>query len=247
MLPKLRMVLVEPAGALNVGSVARAMKNFGFTQLVLVKPRCDPFGSEARQMAVHAAELLAQAQLVASLPEALSGCQRVVGTTGRHGPLPSAAQIPARGLSWLLESTISATALVFGPEDRGLSTDELAYCQRFVTIPTDDAYASLNLAQAVAICCYELRQLAVAEVGFAPSDPGPPEAEITELEDYFAQLQTILLQIGYLYPHTARSRMAKFRALLNRAHPTAAEVAMLRGTLRQLNWALAHPPHRGDP
>ncbi|MBD2104205.1 RNA methyltransferase [Leptolyngbya sp. FACHB-261] len=253
----LQVVLVEPAGPLNVGSVARVMKNLGFSSLVLVNPRCDPQGPEARQMAVHAADLLDQIQVVTSLPAALSASQRVIGTTGRSDPLPVPPQSPELGLGWLVELDAGKTSLVFGPEDRGLSRDELAYCQRFVTIPTSSAYTSLNLAQAVAICCYELQRLSQNSVqisaaveqlpGQLPQHvPEQQQAEIAALEDYFAELQTTLLKIGYLYPHTVRSRMAKFRALLNRAHPTATEVTMLRGILRQLDWALSHPTELGD-
>ena len=150
----IRIVLVEPAGPLNVGSVARVMKNMGLRQLILVNPQCDYLGEEARLMAVRAADILETATVVESLPAALVGCVRAIATTGddcRSHPMPLEA--PADALPWLLEAP---SALIFGREDCGLTNAELNRAQRLIRIPSSDAYTSLNLAQAVAICCYEL-------------------------------------------------------------------------------------------
>lgn len=246
----IRIVLVEPAGPLNVGSVARVMKNFGLQQLVLVNPQCDPFGPEARQMAVHGGDCLAAAQQVMTIPEALAGCQRAIATTARDRTPSITAELPRSALPWLLEGT---TALIFGPEDRGLSNEELNYAQRLITIPTSAAYSSLNLAQAVAVCCYELYQLVLMtatessstatastfpnSTGFAaPSGASDELAPLDTLEAFYQQLEAVLLQIGYLYPHTADSRMAKFRRLFHRSQLSPTEVAMLRGILSQIVW-----------
>lgn len=241
-LSQVRIILVEPAGALNVGSVARVMKNMGFQHLVLVNPQCDPLGDEARLMAVRAAEILETAQQVQTLPEALTGCQRAIATTGvDRTALNVTLESPRTALPWLLvdsdESEPITSALIFGREDRGLSKEELNYAHRFVRIPTSSEYTSLNLAQAVAICCYEL--------AIGKQDPGEPMwvempdlAPFDALEGYYQQLEAVLLQIGYLYPHTAASRMEKFRRLFGRAQLSQPEVAMLRGILRQMEWAL---------
>src|SRR6476469_9262844 len=150
----IRIVLVEPAGPLNVGSVARVMKNMGLHQLVLVNPQCDYLGEEARLMAVRAADILETAKVVESLPAALVGCVRAIATTGDDSrSLPTQLEEPADALPWLLEAP---SALIFGREDCGLTNAELNRAQRLIRIPTSDAYTSLNLAQAVAICCYEL-------------------------------------------------------------------------------------------
>ncbi|MBW4467852.1 MAG: RNA methyltransferase [Pegethrix bostrychoides GSE-TBD4-15B] len=240
----IRVVLVEPAGALNVGSVARVLKNMGLKQLVLVNPQCDPLSAEARQMAVHAGDLLEAAQLVQSLPEALAGCQIAVATTGLdHTALEVKLESPRTVLPWLVKSQIQSqiqAALIFGREDRGLTKHELSYAQRWIRIPTSPDYGSLNLAQAVAICCYELSQIWLqAEQADLEPDPLPnPRADLASLEGYYQQLEHLLLKIGYLYPHTAASRMEKFRLLLGRAQPSEAEVALCRGILRQTNWAL---------
>ncbi len=94
MLKNLKIVLVEPAGALNVGSVARIMKNMGLEQLVLVNPHCHPLGEEARRMAVHGVDVLEKAQIMQSLPEALQGCQRAIATTARSRTLPTQLESP---------------------------------------------------------------------------------------------------------------------------------------------------------
>ena len=147
----IRIVLVEPAGGLNVGSVARIMANMGFQRLVLVNPHCDPLGPEARQMAVHAAAILEQATVVESLPAALVGCRRAIATTTRSRTQGPPLERPEVALPWLVVPDADTTALIFGPEDRGLSNEELNQAQRWVGIPSDAAYASLNLAQAVMV------------------------------------------------------------------------------------------------
>jgi tRNA/rRNA methyltransferase len=253
-LAKIRIVLVEPAGALNVGAIARVMKNMGLSHLVLVNPKCDPVGEEARLMAVHAADVLEAATVVATLPDALQGCQRAIATTARPR-VATVLEPPKIALPWLLESASQTNgAIVFGPEERGLSNEELNYAQRFVAIPSNPAYASLNLAQAVAICCYELYQwereqaAGTLNPGAQPLErpltacsplPSPlsPPASLDVLEGYYQHLEAVLLAIGYLHPHTAASRMQKFRRLLNRALPSSEDVTMLRGILSQVAWA----------
>jgi tRNA/rRNA methyltransferase len=237
LLKTIKIILVEPAGPLNVGSVARVMKNMGLEQLVLVNPHCDRLGEEARKMAVHAADILENAQEVASLPEALVGCQRIIATTARSRSLPTALETPRHGLPWLLSENLT-TALIFGPEDRGLSNEELQYAQRYVGIPSNPAYPSLNLAQAVAVCSYELYQLVLEQPALAELDL--PLATQDQLEAYYQHLERLLLAIGYLYPHTAPSRLKKLRRLYNRANLTPEEVAMLRGILSQIDWHRQH-------
>ncbi|QIR38328.1 RNA methyltransferase [Tolypothrix sp. PCC 7910] len=237
-----RIVLVEPAGPMNVGSIARVMKNFGLHQLVIVNPQCDRLSKEAMKMAVHAKEILQSAVVVATLPEALQGCVRVIATAGRVSSWETALENPRTALPWLLEEPEKPVALIFGREDRGLSNEELNYAQRFVTIPSNKNYQSLNLAMAVAVCCYELAQ-STEQLETQP----PVATELAPweiLEAYYQQLESLLLKIGYLYPHTAASRMEKFRQLYNRTHLQTTEVAMLRGILRQVEWALTNASDR---
>ncbi|MEH2069006.1 MAG: RNA methyltransferase [Nostoc sp.] len=232
----LRIVLVEPAGPINLGAIARVMKNFGLDNLVLVNPQCDPLSAEALMMAVHAKEILESAVVVATLPEALHGCVRAIATTGRIRSWEIPLENPRTALPWLLEEPEKPAALIFGREDRGLSNEELNYAQRFVCIPTSQNYLSLNLATAVAICCYELSQS--AQPRETQTLVQSELASLDVVEAYYQQLESLLLKIGYLYPHTAASRMEKFRQLYNRAGLQTGEVAMLRGILRQVEWML---------
>jgi tRNA/rRNA methyltransferase len=177
LLQQLRLILVEPAGPLNVGAVARVMKNMGLYQLVLVNPRCHPQDPLARQMAVHGADILDRARVVGSLAEALAGCQRVAATTGRQQPQAQTLETPEAVMAWLLPAHPQdplRAALIFGPEDRGLSNQELVLAQRWVRIPASDTYPSLNLAQAVGVCSYVLHRLAIADVSPAPRTTSPP-------------------------------------------------------------------------
>ena len=230
-----KIILVEPAGALNVGSVARVMKNMGLHQLILVNPQCDPKSLQARKMAMHGIDVLQQAQLVENLPMALQGCQRAMATTARSRGLSNQFYTPREGLSWLLGENI-ISGLIFGREDRGLSNEELNYAQKFISIPANPEYTSLNLAQAVAVCSYELN-LACQDKKISNNNNELETATLDILEGYYQQLEDLLLKIGYLYPHTAKARMEKFRRIYNRANLTEEEVAMLRGILRQMNWA----------
>jgi tRNA/rRNA methyltransferase len=239
LLSEVRIILVEPAGALNIGSVARVMKNMGLTQLFLVNPQCDPQGKEARQMAVHGRDILDNAHVTNTLPEALQGCHRAIATTARSRTRPIPLESPRVALPWLLGENRSS-ALIFGREDSGLTNVELNYAQRFVGIPANPDYSSLNLAQAVAVCAYELYQSSqeLLDNIHCISRETLDIVSLDVLEGYYQHLETVLLTIGYLYPHTVTARMAKFRQLFNRANLSQEEVAMLRGILRQTEWAI---------
>ncbi len=248
LLSNIRIVLVEPAGELNVGSIARIMKNMGLTKLVLVNPQCDRHSEDARRMAVHAVDILENATIVDSLPLALTGCQRAIATTVRSRSVPIKLEPAPKALPWLLTPNVQS-ALLFGAEERGLSNDELKYAQRFIAIQSNPDYPSLNLAQAVAICSYELYQTwlklshspeeaAFADQSQAIAESTSSHAPIDVLEGYYQHFESVLLEIGYLQPHTAPVKMEKFRRLYNKANLQSEEVAMLRGILRQVRWAI---------
>lgn len=268
LLAQIKIVLVEPAGALNLGSVARIMKNMGLSSLVLVNPQCDRYSDDAQKMAVHAADILENAAIVDNLPSALAGCQLAIATTARARSLPTQFESPRQGIKWLLNSNITS-ALIFGPEERGLSNNELKYAQKFIYINSNPIYPSLNLAQAVAVCAYEIYQATISldrvdnfetcatvqkkessdadeiqlrEASSCRTHDFEPtlvnNAPLEVLEAYYQHLETVLLEIGYLYPHTATARMNKFRQIYNRANLKREEVAMLRGILRQIQWSI---------
>ncbi|MDG2990180.1 RNA methyltransferase [Candidatus Synechococcus calcipolaris G9] len=233
-LSAVRIVLVEPLGPINVGGVARVMKNMGLSHLVLVDPRCDPQGEEARRWAVHGQDILGQGQVVATLPQALEGCERILATVGRGVADVALPQYsPRQGLPQLI--TGRATALIFGREDRGLTNQELGYAHGLVAIPAHEDYPSLNLAQAVGVCCYELRQCLGQSTSTVEASTG---VTFEALEGFYDHLENLLLAVGFLYPHTAPSRMAKVRSLLARAEMSPAELALLRGMVHQIEWAL---------
>ena len=244
LLTNIRIVLVEPAGALNIGSIARIMKNMGLSQLVMVNPKCDRDSDEARQMAVHAKDVLDNANIVSDLPTALAGCQLAIATTVRSRSVPIKLEPASVVLPELLTLNNTQSALIFGAEERGLSNDELKYAQKFVCIPSNPDYPSLNLASAVAVCVYELYQSYLkissdsGSITTSESIELSNNADLKVLEGYYQDLEAVLLEIGYLYPHTASVKMEKFRRLYNRSHLQPEEVAMLRGILRQIRWAI---------
>lgn len=247
------VVLVEPAGPLNVGAVARLCANFGVAELRLVAPRCDPGGDDARRMAVHGVAMLEQARQFTTLAAALADCRRVVACSGRRSGEPLPLEPPAQALAWLLQPGLATAeasnpvaaplALVFGREDRGLSNGELLQAGHLLAIDTAGSYGSLNLAQAAAIVLHQWHVLSqmTGAAGRAPAATTPqPQLDPCErasLEAMLADAEALLLAVGFLYPHTAAARMAKLRALLQRAQVSSSEVALLRGMVRQLRWA----------
>lgn len=242
-------MLVEPAGPRNVGSVARLCANFGIDDLRLVAPRCDPLSAEARQMAVHAGAHLEGAAIYPNLASALADCRRVVAATGRLEAPPLPLRSPDAAVRWLLAPeprplVADGAALVFGREDRGLSNDELLQAGCLLQIPAAPTYPSLNLSHAVAVVLHHLWSWRQAEVP-APStwpdgpEPGPQTALAPRgaVEAALTDAEALLLEVGFLLPHTAHARMAKVRALLQRAQLTDNDLALLRGMVCQLRWA----------
>ncbi len=248
--PQLAVVLVEPAGPLNVGSIARLCANFEVAELRLVAPRCDHLGEEARRMAVHGAWVLEQAPVFASLSEALADCRRVVATSGRRAgePLPLLAPEPA--LAWLAQGA-GPRALVFGREDRGLSNDELLQAGRLLTLGSGDAYASLNLSHAAALVLHSWQGVRGDAPAAIPSTKGgsdlPEPSERRALEAMLSDAEALLLDVGFLHPHTAHARMAKLRGLVQRAQISTEEVALVRGMVRQLRWASERGASQHEP
>lgn len=243
---KLSVVLVEPAGPLNLGSVARLCANFGVDDLRLVAPRCNPSDPDAQRMAVHGGLVLRRARRFPTLIEALKDCQRVVASCGRieHGEIP--LQAPEQVMPWVRQGLESASqvALVFGREDRGLSNEELLLSQRVVRLHSAAAYPSLNLSHAVAVMLHELER-----IRRQPSDQllqpvhAKELAAPTQLMACLDDAEELLLEAGFLMKHTARARMAKVKGLLQRALVRPEELAMLRGMVRQLRWAIrCHRP-----
>lgn len=235
-----RVVLVSPKHAGNVGSSARAMKNFGLADLWLVAPRCR-IDREAHALAAHAGDVLDAATVVATLGEALADRTVVVGTSARvRASEVHRADVPERVLGELVGQR---GALVFGPEDTGLDNAALDRCRWIVSLPTAP-YASLNLAQAVVVMGYlwHRQSLALDAHGAQAATPAPAPRD--QVEGMMDQLAAVALRSGYTDPARLPSAMRHLRALFDRAAPSADEIARLRGLWRHLAWALEQPPER---
>jgi len=164
-LQNITIVLVRPQFAGNIGSVCRAMKNMGLDKLILVAPEQDPLSPEGKMMATSAKDLLQKAKVFPSLEEALLGFRWIAGTSARkgrnRGPFISPREICPEIISHARSIPV---AILFGPEDRGLTNKELAPCQALISMPTHPNLSSLNLAQAVLLLSYELYLTTLAEM-----------------------------------------------------------------------------------
>ncbi len=236
------VILVEPAGALNLGSVARLCANFEVNELRLVEPKCNPSDKDAKQMAVKGSHLLEKAQLFPSLLDAIADCEKVIATCGRieHGAIPLHSSKEA--LTWLLKTSEEGPiGLVFGREDRGLSNNELQLAQKVISIETAENYPSLNLSHAVGIVLHELHRFKqekkmISEI--SNKSQTLPAANPVQLNDFLNDAQDLLLEVGFLLEHTSKARMSKIRAMLQRAEIRTEEVSLLRGIVRQIRWAI---------
>jgi tRNA/rRNA methyltransferase len=235
-----RVVLVRPEVAANIGATARVMRNLGLTDLVLVAPVADPGERQARRLSTHGEEVLDRCRTVPDLDAAVADCVLVAGTSARTGGLLRRQSVgpPEEVMPHLVEALAGGpVALVFGPEPHGLSNVEVVRCPFLIHIPTDPTYPALNLAQAVAICLYELRRAWLRTKG-AP--PAQERATVAEQERMFAQLRSALEQIHFLYDARADGLMQAVRHLIARAGPTPMEVRLLQGLARQVRWFAEH-------
>jgi tRNA/rRNA methyltransferase len=224
-------VLVRPKSPGNVGAAARALKNMGFADLRLVAPdKRDP--DRAIAMAAHADDLLAASRTYEDLPAALADRTIVVGTTARGGPYRASARPLQEAASELIAlSDANRIAIIFGPEDFGLTNDDLKLCQRLITIPTAPEYASLNLAQAVMVVAYELRRATRV-----PSSKAEEFAPAGEVDAMINRLADALIAIGFLPETNPDHIMFTIRELFGRSGPRDREVEIFNGIARQIRW-----------
>jgi tRNA/rRNA methyltransferase len=237
-----RVVLVRPRIAANIGSVARVLRNLGASRLLLVAPPADPQDSRARLLASHAEDVLDNAGVVEELGEAIADCVLVAGTSARTGGLFRRQTVgaPEEILPHLVaEVGTKPVALVFGPERSGLSDAEVSRCHYLIQIPTASAWPALNLAQAVAICLYEMRRLWLASIRKPTTEPICDLAPHAAQEHMFAKLREALEAIHFLYGDKADALMHGLRHLLGKARLTGMEVKLLLGLARQVQWMAA--------
>jgi tRNA/rRNA methyltransferase len=234
------VVLVRPYGGVNVGAVCRAIANTAAGELWIVEPTFDP--ELARRAAAHAGDVLDARRETASLEEALAGCSLVVGTTARGGAYRSRTRDirdVAADLVSAERSGAGTPALVFGPEDTGLTNHDIACCHALASIPTDAVYPSLNLAQAAVIALYEtFRARALADVVASTPVTAPVDAraDAAEVESMYGALQEALLGIGFLSEDNPEHIMMTLRGLFGRAGLDERELRVLRGVARQILW-----------
>ncbi len=232
------LVLVGSQSSGNIGAVARVMMNMGFSELRLVNPDVHHLNRECLDRAMAAAAIVQHAKVFLTLKEALTDCHQVIGTSGktRQGRVPW--KTPRELAQDSMLSMQKKTALVFGPEDRGLSNDDLLLCDQVINIPTSEKLPSLNLSHAVLIVLYEI---------FLARGDGPPAADggvypyaptvlatHEKKESFFDHLQESLQQIGFLEKTNPDKTMRTLRTLFARASLDDYEVGVLRGICRQI-------------
>jgi len=227
-----RIILVGTTHPGNIGAVARAMKNMGLRDLVLVGPRFFPH-EDATARASGAEDILGSARVAVSLDDALADCVYVAGASARPRTIEWPGMEPRECAEKLTaEQAGGVVAVVFGPENSGLTNEDLDRCNTLLTIPTDPEFSSLNIAMAVQVITYELR-LAGLEAA-QPEEPEIPPATREEMEHFYRHLESVLTHSGFLDPENPRTLMRRLRRLFIKAAPDKNEVNILRGILTAL-------------
>jgi len=239
------VILCRPQLGENIGAAARAMKNFGLWDLRLVAPRDGWPNEKAAAMAVTAKDILDSARVFGDLHEALADLNLVYAITARDRGITKEILTPPEAASRLRAAgPDDKTGLLFGNERAGLENEDVSLCDAVITIPTAE-FASLNLGQAVLLCCYEWFKLEddtpPARIEHGPLHRKPTREELFQLFDH---LEGELTRTGFLYPPDKREHMQRtIRATLHRAQLTYQEVQTLRGMIV----ALAKGKHRAPP
>jgi tRNA/rRNA methyltransferase len=241
---QLRWVLVETSHPGNVGSAARALKTMGFADLRLVNPKATRIAQEPEALALAsgATDLLESSRELSSLGEAVRDCTLVLGLTSRDrefGP-PSIAWVDAKPMIERAAAQRQKVALLFGPERTGLDNQHLSLCTHRVWLDANPAYPSLNLAQAIMVCAFSLREAFNAAPGSQPASLVPQREDMAELADPVAieamlnHWQTGLEAIGYLDPANPKKLMPRLQALFARSRLHKEEIDLLRGIAKQM-------------
>jgi tRNA/rRNA methyltransferase len=239
------VILCRPQLGENIGSAARAMKNFGLTDLRLVAPRDGWPNEKANAMAVNAVDIVESAKLFDTLHDALADLNLVYATTARDRGITKEILTPQEAARRLrCAGPDDRTGLLFGNERAGLENDDISLADAVITVPTAE-FASLNLGQAVLLCCYEWFKVEddtpAARIEHGPLHRKPTREEMFQLFDH---LEGELTRTGFLYPPNKREHMQRaIRATIHRAQLTYQEVQTLRGMIV----ALAKGKHRRTP
>ena len=230
------IVLVRPQLGENIGKAARAMLNFGLTEMRLVTPRDGWPNPSAGPAASGADVVLEKAQVFESLAEAVADCSHVYATTVRKRGVTKPVVTPeeaAREIHTATQTTASRSAYVFGPERSGLETEDVALARAILTVPINPEFASLNLAQAVILCAYEWSKH--ADLAQPTAEDLLPPAPQQELEGLIGHFERMLEEKNYFWPETrAEANRLTLRNLLTKPGWNHLEVRTLRGVLSTL-------------
>ncbi len=234
-----RLVLLSPLYGGNVGSVCRAMANMGLSDLVIAAPR-ELDMDEAARMSCSAKPILQSIRYVDSIAEAVADCGVVVGTTARLGLYRQHAQTPRELAPRIVNALDSGkVAIIFGPEDNGLQNEDLECCTDLLRIPTTDSYSSLNISQAVLLCCYELY---VCKGAYTHIGEKSEEALGASRKRLFEMWEKMLLDIGFMDEEKSQHMMLGVRRIFSRGSLSEDDVAILMGVARQAIWSAANQP-----
>ncbi len=234
----IRIVLVATSHPGNIGSTARAMKTMGLHRLYLVSPKSFP-DPRAHEMSAGAYDVLLETVVVTdTLAEALTGCQLILATSARPRDIALTGLTPAECASLVAETPDNTEiAIVFGREHAGLTNDELLHCHYHIHIPSNPAFSSLNLSQAVQIVAYELRMKLLAPV--ADVETGQDSlATADAVEQFYGHLKAVLIEINFLKPSNPKRLFQRLRRLFNRIKLEQLEINILRGILTHVQSAI---------
>ncbi len=231
----LKLILVEPRGPLNVGSVARLCSNFEVEELRIVSPKCDIFSLEAKKMALKGQKFIDDCKIFDSLEKAIFDCDLVLASCGRIDVSKDLFFESSENIfNWIFSfKRINNLAIIFGREDRGLTNSELLLANKTFNIPASISNPSLNLSHAVSIVLYELNK-------YSKRNPNK-ELEVfnlassKQIHDSFEEVEELLLGVGYLLKHTSRAKISKFKNYILRANTSMHEINILRGIVHQIN------------
>jgi len=234
----LNVILVEPNGPLNVGSVARLCSNFEVDELRIVSPKCDIFSLEAKKMALKGYKFLENCKIFDDLQKAIFDCDLVLASCGRIDVNKNLFFGSSEDIfDWTLSfKKINNLAIIFGREDRGLTNSELLLANKTFNIPTSQNNLSLNLSHAVSIALYELSKS--SNRNFDQELKVFNLASSYQIHDSFLEIEELLLKVGYLLKHTSKAKIIKFKNFILRANTSMHEINVLRGIVHQINWFL---------
>jgi len=234
----LKVILVEPNGPLNVGSVARLCSNFEVDELRIVSPKCEILSLDAKKMALKGQKFLDNCRIFNNLENAIFDCDLVLASSGRIDVSKDLFFESSEDVfNWTKSfKKINNLAIIFGREDSGLTNDELLLANKTFYIPTSINNPSLNLSHAVSIALYELNKS--SKRNFDQELKVFNLASSKQIHDSFLEIEELLLKVGYLLKHTSKAKISKFKNFILRANTSMHEINVLRGIVHQIKWFL---------